>query len=309
MAPILLALATQTSTIARRSILPQDTDRAITEFQSNHSVFIDNVAKPRGELLVFLPGTNGKTNNTDNFCKTAASLGYQVINLMYPDDVPATKVRSDKDRKAFENFRLEIITGEDLSKAISVNRSNSIEHRLIKLLQHLDKSYPSERWGAFLTSKSELNWPQIAVSGLSQGAGHAGLIATRRRVARAILFGGPKDYDRAVDKPAGWIGKTATPTDLIFTFNHEQDLQGCDLSEQLEICRAMGLEEHGKAVDVDKVVLPFKGSRILTTDFPGTKVPSVQAHGSVVGDGSKAKLPNGKSLFEPVWVYMLTRKD
>lgn len=309
MVPILLALAAQSSTISRRSILPQDTDRGISEFLSNHSIFVDTAAKQRGELLIFLPGTNGKTNNTDNFCKTAASLGYRVINLMYPDDVPATKVRNEKDRKAFENFRLEIITGEDLSKAISVNRSNSIENRLIKLIQHLDKSNPNEKWGVFLTKEGALNWPKIAVSGLSQGAGHAGMIATQKRVARAILFGGPKDYDRAAGKPAGWIGKSATPTELIFTFNHEQDLQGCDLTEQLEICRAMGLEKHGPAVDVDKVPSPYKGSRILTTNFPGTKVPSVQAHGSVVGDGSKARLANGKSLFEPVWIYMLTRKD
>lgn len=294
------------ASVMELSIQPSATDPAINTFDSPHTVYFDSVAKPRNQLLVFFPGTNGKTRGIGGFCSTAAELGYQVINLMYPDDIPATVVRNQKDRDAFLNFRLEIIEGNDLSTFIDVNRANSIENRLIKALQYLDKTRPKEGWGKYLTAKGELDWPDIAVSGLSQGAGHAALIATRHRVARAIMFGGPKDYDRSASKPAGWYTPPATPIERFFTFNHEQDQQGCDLKEQLEICGVMGLEKFGKAVSVDSVASPFKNSRILTTNYPGTPLTSVRAHTSVVANGSTPKGADGGWLFKPVWIYMLT---
>ncbi len=290
----------------RSTIAPSDTDPAIRTFLSPHSVFLDPSAHSRGQLLVFLPGTNGKTSNTDAFCSTAAEIGYAVINLMYPDDISATVVRNDKDPNAFLNFRLEVIEGRSLSEAVDVDRPNSIENRLIKALQYLDKTKPSEHWGHFLTPEGQPLWPDIAVSGLSQGAGHAALLAVRHRLARAVLFGGPKDYDRNTNRPAAWYTAPATPLDLIFTFNHEQDHQGCDFKEQLEICKVWGLEKFGSAVSVDTTRSPFNNSHILTTNYPGTTVTSVKAHTSVVGDVSTPKMADGSRLFKPVWLYMLT---
>jgi hypothetical protein len=290
----------------RFTVLPSDTDPAIQTFNSPHSVFIDPTATSRNQLLVFLPGTNGKTGNTNAFCSTAAELGYQVINLMYPDDIAATVVTNESDPDAFLCFRLEIIEGKQLSQFVHVDRANSIENRLIKVLKYLDAKQPSGHWGRFLASDGQPDWPNIAVSGLSQGAGHAALIAIRHRVARAVLFGGPKDYSRALNRPAAWYTQPETPLGSIFTFNHEQDRQGCDFRQQLQICRTMGLERFGQVVSVDSTSSPFRNSHILSTNYPGTQVTSVRAHTSVVADGSSPTAPDGARLFKPVWVYMLT---
>lgn len=292
--------------LERRSVLPSDTDPAIDTFDSPHSVFVDPAAKQRNQLLVFLPGTNGRTSGVNSFCETAAEQGYQVINLMYPDTIPAAILGRSPDPDAFLNFRLEIIEGGDLSEAIQVDRANSIENRLIKLIEYLDHKWPAEHWGQYLTPDEQPNWPSIAVSGLSQGAGHAALIAVRHHVARAVLFGGPKDFDRATNEPAAWYKPPETPLNLIFTFNHEQDRQGCNFEQQMENCRALGLDKLGDPVSVDSSSPPFNNSHILTTNYPGTPVPSIRAHTSVVADGSSPKGDDGKRLFEPVWIYMLT---
>jgi len=286
-------------------VKPSETDKAITTFDGPHLVYFNRGAVPRHELLIFLPGTNGKPGNTDLFCQTAADLGYHVLALAYPTDIPATAARNEKDPDAMRNFRLEIIEGKDLSTRVSVDRTNSIEHRLVKALEFLAKKEPTVGWSQFLKG-GQPNWPKIAVSGHSQGGGHAALIAIRHRTARAISTGGPKDFDRYRNKPAAWYTKPETPISGFFTFNHELDKQGCDYAEQLLICKAMGLDKLGGPVSVDKERPPFKGSRILTTNFEGSPQESVRAHSSVISDALTPKAKDGSPVFKPVWVYMLT---
>ncbi|MES2460374.1 MAG: hypothetical protein V4671_07310 [Armatimonadota bacterium] len=287
-------------------VKPSVTEAAITAFNDPHLVYFNRSVKPRSELLFFLPGTNGKPGGTNLFCQTAADLGYHTLALSYPTDTPATAVRNSSDPQAFEKFRLEIIEGKDLSPQVSVSRANSIENRLIKLLQYLDKSDPKGGWGQYLTASGALNWPRIAVSGHSQGGGHAAVIATKHRVARAIMTGAPKDFDRVRNKPAAWYGHPATPVSGLFTFNHELDRQGCDFAQQLLICKAMGLDKFGSSVRVDEVPSPFRGSRILTTNFKGSPTDSVRAHSSVISDRGCPKGQDGKPIFRPVWEWMMT---
>lgn len=297
------ALWQDTSTLA---VKPSDTDKAITQFDGPHLVYFNRNAKPRNELLIFLPGTNGKPGGTNLFCQTAADLGYHVLALAYPTNVPATAVRNEQDPRAFENFRLEIIEGRDLSTFVSVDRTDSIENRLIKAVRHLSRIQPKRGWTQFLTEAGQPKWRKIAVTGHSQGGGHAALIATRHRVARAIMTGAPKDYDRVRNAPAAWYTSPKTPISGFFTFNHELDKQGCDYEEQLEICRAMGLYKLGGPVSVDQVRPPFKRSRILTTNFDGSPTESEKAHSTVIGDAICPKDQTGKPIFRPVWEYMMT---
>jgi len=317
-----LALSTMTSAgLVRFTVLPSLTDPEIKTFDSVHTIFFDPGATRRNQLVLFLPGTNGRTGNVDGFCGTAASLGFHVVNLMYPDGVPATVARNDKDPNAFLNFRLEIIEGGDKSPYVEVSRADSIENRLIKLLRYLVKERPAEDWGQFLTVSAgsptvmelassgprplEPDWSKFVVSGGSQGAGHSALIAIRHKVARAVLFGGPKDFDRARNAPAAWYTKPATPVDRFYTFNHKQDKQGCDYSEQVEICKTIGIAPEA---DVDRDTRPYHGAHALFTNFPGTPLESVPAHVSVIGDGGSPKLADGTYRFRPVWEYMLTGK-
>ena len=287
-------------------VRPSDTDPAITKFNDPHLVYHNSAVKKRNELLVFLPGTNGRPGGTGLFCQTGADLGYHVLALAYSTDVAAATVRDEPDRQAFEKFRTEIIEGRDLWGSISVSRVDSIEHRLTKAIAYLAKTRPNEGWGQFLEGESKLKWGKMAVSGHSQGGGHAGLIGVKHRVARVVMTGAPKDYDRATDSPAAWYRKGATPAGAFFAFNHVLDRQGCDYEQQLQNLRALGLFAFGEPVMVDKQAAPFKHSRMLFTNFEGSPTESVRAHSTVIGDGITPKDAKGEPVFRAVWKYMLT---
>jgi hypothetical protein len=227
-------------------ILPSDTDPGIKTFNFPHTLFVNrdivvehrgDLAQDRHELLVFIPGTH-ETNTPRGgrgpiaFCKLAANLGYHVVNLIYPDEIPASVCANDPPR-AFENFRMAIIQG-GVTTHITVAKSESIENRLIKLLQHLKEIRPRENWGQFLNADGTIKWESIAVAGQSQGGGHAALIGIKHQVERVICTGAPKDFNHRINAPAAWYHlEAATPKSRFFTFNHRQDETGSTSPKQL----------------------------------------------------------------------------
>jgi len=56
------------------------------------------------------------------------------------------------------------------------------------------------------------------------------------------------------------------------------------------------LDQFGAAADVDKEKPPYRHARILTTDYPGGRVSSPEAHSSVIANDG----------FKDVWSSMLT---
>lgn len=287
-------------------VVPRATEPAIVERESSHAAYIAPDGKLRNQLVLFMAGTGGTGLGALYFCNTAAELGYHVVNVTYKSDVPATTARNDASPDAMANFRWEIIEGGDKSPYVKVDRTNSIENRTIKLLTHLQRIRPQEKWSQFLSGPDQIDWSKVVVAGHSQGAGHAAIIATKYETARVVMTGGPKDYNRRLGKPAAWYTTPKTPINRFFNFNHMQDKQGCDINEQFEICRLMGMDKAGEPVSVDDTAAPFKGSRILTTNYPGTTLTSTAAHVSVISDASTPRKPGGELLFKPVWQYMLT---
>ena len=84
-------------------VRPGETDPAIQLFDQPHRIFLDAAATPRGELLLFLPGTGATTRDQEEFGRTAAGLGYHVVYLMYPNDVPAAVCQDDEDENVSRN--------------------------------------------------------------------------------------------------------------------------------------------------------------------------------------------------------------
>ncbi|MCX6954364.1 MAG: hypothetical protein NTV51_19605 [Verrucomicrobia bacterium] len=298
------------------TIVPKATDPAIgDEFNSPHGVYLDRnivvdqkagLPADRHQLLLFLPGTNGSGTGAKAFCQLGAELGYHVINLTYPTKIPATVCGNDENPKAFAEFRLALIEGGK-TKHITIERPDSIEHRLVKLLTFLASRRPQENWAQFLNTDQSIKWETIAVAGQSQGGGHAALIALRHRVARAVCTGAPKDYSKRLDAPAAWYGDpSATPKALIFTFNHRQDPQGCTPAQLLKNLSALKLDEFGPPIDVATEPPPYRHSRSLLTSFPVVADPVTPgnpsartAHTSVISDANAAR-------WKAVWTYMLT---
>jgi hypothetical protein len=303
------------------SILPSTTDPAIKTFDNPHWLYVnreivveqkEGLAKDRHELYLFIPGTHEKGNPRGKgpyaFCDFAADLGYHVVVLAYPDETPASVCRNDSDPNAFEEFRMAIIQG-GRSKHITVERSESIENRLIKLLLRLKTLRPREHWEQFLNDDGTIKWESIAVGGQSQGGGHAAMIAIKHQVARVICTGAPKDYNQLRNLPAAYYGKvSATPKDRFFAFNHRQDYTGDTSPDQLlKNLKALGLDAFGSPVDVDKEPFPYHHARILITEYPAVTVTGSQSEGSLTAHFSMLS-PKNADRWKDVWNYLLTEK-
>lgn len=339
-AVLTLALTAQFTRAAESLIVlvrPSATDPSIKTFDTPHRIYLqpsatsgpDAPAPLRNQLLLWIPGTaapaasgnaKAKTANTtraepppdaeaaplgtgregaEAFCQLAASLGYHVISLRYPNALSASAARFDEDAGEFERFRLALIAG-GTSKHISLPRHESIEHRLIKLLQYLVATRPAGQWQQFLTADGSIRWEAIAVAGQSQGGGHAALIALHHQVARVICTGAPKDFNLKLDAPAAWLTReSATPKSRFFAFNHLQDRQAATWPQQLANLRALKLDAFGPFVLVDVTQPPYRHSHILVTNYPGGTLTSQEAHTAVISWRNAA-------VFERVWRYMLT---
>jgi pimeloyl-ACP methyl ester carboxylesterase len=276
------------------------TDPAIDLVPGEETAWLNHGAKARGELLIFITGTGGRQGPAA-FLRAAADLGYHVIAPLYVNDVAAAVCRDDTNPNAFENFRREIIEGRDLSPRVDVNRANSLENRIVKLLGWLAQRRPKEGWGQFLDERGELRWRKTVLAGHSQGGGHALLMAQDHEVARVIATGAPKDYSQTLKRPAGWYRPGRTPVERMFAFVHEQDAQACTFAQQRENFRALGLVP---IANVDGREPPYGGARALTTNLPGGHLESPQAHSAVILDWVKDA--DGSPHFKPVWVHMLT---
>ncbi len=113
------------------------------------------------------PPRTAARGGSDAFCKLAAKLGYHAIVLTYPNTISASVCRKEADPGAFEEFYMALIASVT-TKHITVSRVDSIENRLIKLLQHLVAKRAREEWSQFLNADGSIKWERLAVAGQSQ---------------------------------------------------------------------------------------------------------------------------------------------
>ncbi len=326
---VLLLATMARAEVSSFSVLPSATDSAIKTFDAWHWIYLNReivvehkagLAADRHELLLFIPGTGRGTNDgagPSGFLKLAANLGYHAVFLKYPNDRAAADCREDGDASAFERFRMAIIQGGQAkyigingsAKIIAIERADSIENRLAKLLAYLKTNRPPEEtWGELVEKDGGIKWESVAVSGLSQGGGHAALLGIKHRVARVLCFGAPKDYNIKLDAPAGWYDeKSATSKDRFFAFNHRQDPMGCTPEEQLKNLAALKLDAFGPVMDVDATMFPFEHSRMLTTGYPVVTITAEASEGGLTAHTSVVVTRNADH-WKDVWTYMLTEK-
>ncbi|WP_395747608.1 BPSS1187 family protein [Prosthecobacter sp.] len=301
-------------------IVPSATDPQIKQFDDPHWIYVNhdlvtgsqaNGVQDRHELLLWLTGTGGQGHDAQGFSKLAADLGYHVVTLMFPNDLPASACARDSNPKGFEDLRMAIIQGghatyQDGRKELTITRTECIESRLIKALQFLQEKRPRENWAQFLKADGSIHWEAIAVAGQSQGGGHAALIGIKHRVARVLCFGAPKDYNQKLNAPAAWYGlESATPKDRFFAFNHHQDPKGCTPEQLLINLKALGLAASVPPAEVDSEALPFHHARILYTSYPAVTITGVDSEGARTAHGS-AILTKHAERWKQVWTYMLT---
>ena len=236
----------------------------------------------------------------------AADKGHHAIGLTYHNDSPVNQLCGGGlgDLDCYGDVRLEILFGNNSSQLVNVNRPNSAENRLIKLLSYLDNERPDENWGQYLNSKGEINWQKLVVAGHSQGGGHAGILGRYKPVARSIMFAA-MDFSGVLQQPANWIGDpastpNATPPEKFFAFSHVGDEAVNFLRLRNQIWPAYGIDALGPVVSVDGVIPPYASSHTLTSTRD-----CENAHGCIVAD-LRTPIENGVPVFAPVWDYLLS---
>jgi hypothetical protein len=283
-----------------RDVLPAATDAAIdTDLEAHFAVNPAPAGVAKQRLFVFMPGTFGKPQNVRAIVREAAASGLHAVGLNYPNDASVAQLCSgSSDANCFGNTREEILTGGDVSASVSITRANSIENRLIKLLQALHGQSPAEGWNAYLTATGQPEWSRIRVAGHSQGGGHAAFIAKRYAVDRAIFFSAPADATAAGLAP--WLSAASmTPGARQFGFTHLRD-ELSTLSVVSASWQALGLGDTLTSVDGPNAA--FAGAHQLTTNAePATVAVVAPLHSSTVVDGVTPRAADGTPLFAPVW--------
>ena len=190
---------------------------------------------------MFLP-FGGAANFPSNFLEfgsEAGRLGYHTIGLAYKNEVPISNVNACGNEElplptsppnCAINARMEIHDGRGESTVVNVDRPNSIENRLNKVLAELatNPAYAGEGWEQFREADGTPRWSQTVIAGASLGAGQAALIAQLHSVHRVALFGGWTDAKHPEELPPApprlWVKIAATPAEKYSSLIHFRDV-------------------------------------------------------------------------------------
>ncbi len=238
--------AAQTDPYAPTRAVPANvSDPGIITARGDNLVWLPDAGHRVGKLLVFLP-TGGALNVPTEFTQLgteSARLGYHTIILAYRNEFPVTALPpagcgpspdpADSPQNCAFHIRMELLDGGGESTVVNVDRANSIENRLNKMLEHMASTFAGEGWARFWdTTEAQPKWSEIVIAGASLGAGQAAIIAAEHSVHRAVLLHGWTDASH------GWVARGATPTDRYSALIHARDVffaRTCDAYLELRL--------------------------------------------------------------------------
>ena len=204
-----------------------------TQFDEPNLIMVPK-GNPRPELVVFLPGSNGKPQGLHTLLGVIAAGGYRTIGLMYNDiGAAAGSCENGTDLACFGRMREERLAADAPNAAVQNSVEESIVGRLVRLLGYLDRTQPGQGWGEYLAD-GQPAWGKIIVSGHSFGSGFAAYIGKKYEVARVVCFSGPVDGIR-MNTPsrhlAAWLtGASRTPSDRWFAEYNTREMQPSNLA-------------------------------------------------------------------------------
>lgn len=272
-----------------------------TQFNANNVVMSNPGIAFSGKLVVFLPGSNGSPGGYRSVLAAATRLGHRAIGLTYVNNFTIDQLcAGNSDVNCDLKARTEIITGQDTSALVSVDRTNSIENRLAALLSYLIVQQPDRGWDRFLVS-GQIQWDRIIIAGHSQGGGHAALIGKLNRVRRVAMFAAPADFNETLGQASPWLAQPSLTANSAYVgFDHRLD----PLVRFTPTWAALGLPTYGPQVTIDQATSPYQCTRQLVTNISvPTGATATQIHNVVAVDGV-TPVTNGTPDYTPVWAYM-----
>jgi hypothetical protein len=303
---ISLFISASEAQIATYYVAPISTNPGYAAHQDSSYVAYDSTVASNNRLLFFIGGTGSKPLDFTDFINLAATLGYHAIDVAYPDTPEvATVCKNSPDSLCYALYRQQKCFGTPVSTA-NVDTLNSIVMRAYNLVAYLDSVYPTQGWGQYI-SGGQLVWSRVAISGHSQGSGHAMYIAKQMNCERVAMFSGVDDYSLYFNQPAQWLGLPgATPAQRLYGFNSISN-EGVPFDTLLRMQNILGIIAYGDSVDVDSVLPPYRYSHSLCSDaLPDHPTGSSYYHNCTVANFNTPLTASGTPLYTPVWTYMLT---
>ncbi len=273
---------------------PIQTDINYAAVQDSNLV-VRNTTTNINKLFLFIGGTGSNTQSYQTISNFAGNLGYDVINLSYPNTVAAASLANSSDSMVFNKYRQEVCYGTPVSPDVNVDTLNSIYTRSVKLINYLNITYPGQNWSQYLINSTTLDWSKIAVGGHSQGGGHACYFAKFNAAERVLMFSSPNDYSNFFSNSGNWL-RTSGVTAMNKHFAYLSLLDEIvPFNDQLINLQGLGLYPLYDTTFVDFSGSPYSNSHCLyTTQTPGI---AILYHNSTV---------KFSSINNSVWTYMLT---
>ena len=261
--------------------------------QDVQTAAFDADAETRGQLVVWLMAPNRELFDR------VTSYGYHVVQPHYARGWFGTLCQEQPVGPTCRgDLRLEAATGEAFSDQIDLRPRDGMVGRTVTFLKWLDRERPGEGWGQFLDGDA-LRFEKVVMAGASHGSTTSARFAKHQKVARVVMFCGPRDqYQTWQSLPS------ATPANRYFGFSHTLD-GGWTADHYCRSWELIGLHEYGPIVDVDETPPPYRNTRRLVTSFD-VGGDAKRAH-SAVQPGKRAyTLPDGTYAHEAVWRYLFT---
>lgn len=248
---------------------------------------LDTRAAPLGRLVVFLPGATNVPGDWRDHGRELAKYGFHVLIPHYNNRWSSgTNVCTGQPASCSLNTRWEALVGEDATSVVNISRADSVEGRVLTMLEHLKTAHRAGDWGYYLDGTSALRYVDVVIAGISHGAASAGLYAARRPFSRAVLHS---------SGPAGEAsGAKSTPLPAWYAFAHTADPAYAAITSSWA---SFGLL--GTLTNIDGAMPPYGSSHRLISS-----AASGYPHGSTVAHSSSPKDSSGSYVFEAAWRYL-----
>jgi hypothetical protein len=268
------------------------------------------------KLLVMLGGGNSTPGGSsdkdkvyDQIYRVGASRGYHVIGLSYFDvnvnnditnKIPGMGKVCGDNLDCYGDYMREVIDATDCGSVCdpahfgSLNfekhPQDTIENRLLRVLQWAARQYADDGWEAFLVGgkNPSINWDLVTVAGFSNGSSYAAYLGVLHpNVNRVALLNGPNDgYTiSGIWEAAHYLKRQPGLGDtpyyaLIHYLNHEDELY-----MQIGVYNALGMEGWAIFDPEPNEKTDFNGAHVLLSIDAET--PPKDGHTSVVRDEYK----------------------
>jgi hypothetical protein len=186
----------------------------------NQNLRFDSSTTPKWKLIVLLPGIGGGPGGLGT-SGWIASQGYHEFDVAYDSAIPGAPNPPDpraSDPTCVGNTRMNQFDakgrtpacGDDncTANAPTIQRSDSIEERVMLGLKHAAEIDPMGGWDWYLNPDGTVRWSDAGFYGYSYGATHSAVISVYVRLGLVVVGSGPWNESHP---EATWI-RTASAT-------------------------------------------------------------------------------------------------